>query len=245
LVPFAHKPERRFIVRDYFNKELNELKADILRMGDLVYDELNLALKALDTLDPDMARQVFEADKVVNQIRFSLEEKCFLLIVTQQPMARDLRAIFSVANMIVDLERMGDQAKGIAKVIPHILQHPDRPKPAELRQMGSVVGKMLSDCMTAYAHDDIALAQSVAERDDEADRLYARIFHQIIEHMADTKDPAKVEATYEVLRTARELERFGDLATNIAERVIYMVTGQFAEINTESAPAQENTPADD
>jgi phosphate transport system protein len=226
-------------MRDFFHQRLTELRDDILKMGSMVEDELDLALRGLEKLDIDLANQVFEADEKVNQMRFSIESKCFELIVTQQPAARDLRAIVAVMNMIVDLERMGDQAKGIAKIIPHLVEYPHRPKPPELMPMGDMVGKMLNQSMTAYAQKDIKLAQKVADQDDQVDGLYARVFTQIMETMADTKKQKKVEACYEVLRSARELERFGDLATNIAERVIYIVTGNLHEMNIDQEEETE------
>lgn len=226
-------------MRELFQQKLNDLRDDILKMGSMVEDELKLALKALEKLDTDLASQVFEADAAVNEMRFSIEDKCFELIVTQQPAARDLRAIVAVMNMIVDLERMGDQTKGIAKIIPHLIEYPKHPQPPELTQMGKMVGKMLNESMIAYAQKDIELAQLVADQDDQVDGLYARIFTQIMEAMADTKKQKKVEASYEILRSARELERFGDLATNVAERVIYIVTGSLYEININQDDAGE------
>lgn len=222
-------------IRERFERKLEELRSDILKMGILVEAELKLALRALDTLDADLANQVILADVEVNEMRFSIEEKCFALIVTQQPAAGDLRAIIAVMNIIVDLERMGDQAKGIAKVIPHIAQHIHWPKPIELKQMGEMVVTMLRQSMTAYQHDNVDLAQLVADQDDEVDTLFARVFSQIMTQMTETGQTDKVEASYEMLRVARELERFGDLATNIAERVIYRVTGHFKEINLDQA----------
>ena len=218
-------------MRERFQRKLNELKDDILKMGGMVEDELNLALQALETLDTNLANQVFQADAAVNEMRFAIEEKCFELIVTQQPAARDLRAIVAVMNMIVDLERMGDQTKGIAKIIPHLIEYPKRPEPPELQQMGEMVSKMLNQSMIAYAQSDIELAQIVANQDDQVDALYAQVFNQIMATMAETKKQKRVEASYEVLRSARELERFGDLATNVAERVIYIVTGKLYEAN--------------
>jgi len=220
-------------MRERFERKLKELQDDILSMGSMVEEELKLALKALEDLDTDLARQVFGADTQVNAARFSIEEKCFELIVTQQPAAGDLRAIVAVMNMIVDLERMGDQAKGIAKVVPHIISHADWSQWPELKQMGAMVGTMLRQSMTAYAHDNVDLARLVAGQDNEVDKLFARVFTQIMERMAETESPDKVEANYEILRVARELERFGDLATNIAERVIYRVTGKLHEVNLE------------
>jgi phosphate transport system protein len=219
-------------MRDRFEQKLHELRDDILKMGSMVEDELSLALKALDTLDVNLTYQIFEADKAVNQTRFQIEEQCFELIVTQQPTARDLRAIVAVMNMIVDLERMGDQAKGIAKVIPHLLEEA-RQKPPELKQMGQLGGQMLHTSMTAYAQNDIILAQMVAEQENQVDALYAQVFTQTMAAMAETKKQKKIEACYELLRAARELERFGDLATNVAERVIYIVTGKLQEVNVD------------
>lgn len=220
-------------IRQRFEQQLAELKAEVLKMGSVVEGQLYLAMDALEQLDNAKARAVIQLDNEVNNIRFEIEEKCFALIVTQQPAARDLRAIVSVMNMIVDLERMGDQAKGVAKVVPHLVQSPDIPRPPELWQMSAMVGRMLNQAMIAYAHDNVDLALEVARQDDEVDALYANVFAQIMDHMAQAASSQKIEATYEALRAARELERYGDLATNIAERVIYMVTGRFQEINVD------------
>ena len=117
-------------IRLRFEQQLGELKEEVLKMGSIVENELYVAMDALDLLDTVKAKTVLQLDNEVNNTRFEIEEKCFALIVTQQPAARDLRAIVTVMNMIVDLERMGDQAKGIAKVVPHMVQSPDIPPPA-------------------------------------------------------------------------------------------------------------------
>jgi phosphate transport system protein len=221
-------------MRERFQRKLDELRDEILKMAGMVEDELKLALNALEQLDTGLARQVHEADVAVNAIRFAIEEKCFELIVTQQPAARDLRAIVAVMNMIVDLERMGDQAKGIAKVIPHIVKHPSQAGQfPELRQMGTIVTGMLRQCMTAFTSRNEELARLVIGQDDQVDQLFTRVFSQIMKQMAESEHPEKIEAMYEMLRIARELERFGDLATNVAERVIYIVTGKLYELNTD------------
>ncbi len=220
-------------VRTYFDRKLGELRDDILLMGSRVEEELRLALEALETLNPEKAKEVQAADRMVNKARFDIEEKCFSLIVTQQPAARDLRTIITAMNMIVDLERMGDQAKGIAKVIPHLLKNPVQTQPSELQLMGQIVGRMFNQVMLAYAHNNVDLARIIARQDDEVDVIYASVFAKIMAQMAEAGDPAKVEATYELLRVARELERFGDLVTNVAERTIYLVTGSLEEINVD------------
>ncbi len=216
-------------MRERFDRKLNSLRNDILKMGSMVEDELKLALKALNQLDIELAGQVVSLDKAVNSLRYTIEESCIELIVTQQPAARDLRSIIAVMNMIVDLERMGDQAKGVAKVIPHIVKYPSDLQLPEIKEMGLLVVSMLHQGITAYADGNIELAKTIAKQDDRVDGLYASIFTQIMKRMAEAKDLEKVEATYEVLRVARELERFGDLATNVAEQIVYMVTGNFKE----------------
>ena len=222
-------------VRAHFERKLNELNDEILRMGKLVEAELKLTLEAFAQLDAAKAKEVSAADRLVNRARFDIEEKCFSLIVTQQPAARDLRAITTAMNIIVDLERIGDQAKGVAKVVPRLQATPVAFYPPELTQMGELVTKMLSQVMVAFARKNVDLARILARQDDEVDAFYARVFTQIMEQMADAASADKVEATYELLRAARELERVGDLVTNIGERIVYLETGSLEEINVDRA----------
>lgn len=226
------------MTRERFVQQLKGLQSDVLNMGKLVEEEMLLALRALDQFDAKLAQQVHQADDAVNKLRFETEEKCFTVIVTQQPAASDLRAVVSVMNMIVDLERMGDQAKGIAKVIPHLRQQQKQVSLPELKQMGDLVISMLRQAMQAYSSESTTLAQMVAAQDNEVDKLYSQVFAKLINQMADDNLAEEIAASYERLRVARELERFGDLATNIAERVIYRVTGQMKEINTDSPVAR-------
>lgn len=217
--------KRNAMTRERFAQELNQLRDQIITMGSYVAEELRYALAALTELDLTKAGYVTSLDKQVNQIRFAIEERCFLIIAMQQPAAGDLRLVFAAANMIVDLERMGDQAKGIAKLIPQLKLHPDIQRPSELDDMGKLVAAMLHDALRAYADGDIALSQNVAGRDPEVDSLYANVFTQIMFMLAQSTDPERVRVIYEMLRCARELERFGDLVCNFAERSIYLVTG--------------------
>lgn len=219
------------IIRERFEQQLEELRTNILQMGQLVEEELQVALVALKSLDRATADRVYTIDAQVDEMRHELEDKCFGVIVTQQPAARDLRSVVAVMNMIVDLERMGDQAKGIAKTVRHIQGKQPEHWPHELEQMGSLGLTMLQQAMTAYQSDNIDLARFVSSQDDEMDKMFANVFTQIMTHMTASKTQEVVQTSYELLRAARELERFGDLATNIAERVIYRVTGQYKELN--------------
>ena len=221
-------------LRHYFDEQLNELRDHILLMGSRVRVELDLALDALATLDLEKAQAVFAADQVVNEMRFQVEEQCFTLIVTQQPAARDMRSIVAAMSVIVDLERMGDQAKGIAKVVPHLRKNLTQERPPELKEMGDVVGQMLDDALLAYARNDVELARNVAESDDRVDALYSQVFNKALQQMAVSGTAERAESAYEILRVARELERFGDLVTNVGERIIYLETGTLEEINVDT-----------
>lgn len=214
------------MTREYFDAVLEELRDEIITMGSYVSEELRYALTALEDLDEAQAAHVSTLDRQVNQIRFKIEERCFMIVATQAPAAGDLRLIFAAVAMSVDLERMGDQAKGIAKLIPDLRTQPSLVHPVELRQMGTAAGEMLADALRAFAEADTPLAQLVAQRDTEVDALYANVFTQIMYMLAQTTDQARVRVVYELLRVARELERFADLVENFAERSIYIYTGE-------------------
>jgi phosphate transport system protein len=226
-------------MRSYFDARLEEVCNDVVDMGHMVSSLLTQALDVLRSLDASQVEAVVDADEEINEKRFALEKKCTALIATQQPAARDVRKLIAVVNLIVDLERMGDQAKGIAKAVPHMVQYPDVPYPVQLNNMAYVAHQMLQDSMTAFCSLNVELANTVARMDDEMDRLYGSVFYDIIDLLADDRDPYRIEATYEILRVARNLERFGDLATNIVERVHYMVTGQLNELNSEQVAELE------
>jgi len=215
-----------------YNEQLNEIKQDIVKMGEMVLNEFSLALSALERFDINQAEAVFEADEQVNQIRYVIDQKCVTIIGTQQPMAHDLRVLVSAMSLTVDLERMGDHAKNIAKAIVHAPQNNNSWHiPPELKEMGRLAKHMLEQCIQAYQQENITLAQQIADVDDEVDKLFARLYTHIIQYQADTDSVDQVNEAYQTLRVAQAIERFGDWATNIAERVVYIATGEFEELN--------------
>jgi phosphate transport system protein len=213
------------MTRALFDDALRGLRDRILLMGSNVLEQLRQANKALETLDQNLAKQIVAQDREINRLRFEIEDECFMLVATQQPVSSDLRVIVAAIHMIIDIERMGDQTKGIGRLIPILAQHPTIPRPVELRQMGAMVDKMFADTLQAFADDNVELAHEVSGQDDAVDQLYATVLQTMLQHMAALQDPAELQACYEVLRAARELERFGDLATNVAERSVYLITG--------------------
>lgn len=224
--------------REHFDQELQQLSDSIMLMASRVEEEMSIALAAYERLDPTLASVVGDLDRQVNKMRFEIEDRCILLIAKQQPAARDLRLIIASLNMIVDLERMGDQAKGVAKALRHLHGRPRGTLPPEIGAMGHMVLDMLRQIKEAYANRDIVQAQKVAVMDDEVDKLYARAFTQIMYQLAGSGSLQEAENEYEVLRVAREFERFGDLVTNLAERLIFLVTGNMDEVNIEPDVAQ-------
>lgn len=216
--------------REQFEHELNNLRSSVIRMGSVVENQLDLALQAFEKLDLDLARQVVAMDQDVNALRFSIEEACFLLIVTQQPAARDLRAIIAALNVIVDLERVGDKAKDLVSTIAPILEKPNRKRPAELSRMGALVRAMLQQCLEAYAQNSSDLARQVPTQAGELDALFTAVLDQTIEEIAKAKKEKKVTAAFGVLRAAQHLDRIGDLAVNVAERIVYIETGNVQEM---------------
>lgn len=220
--------------REHFDRELQQLSDSIMLMMSRVEEELSVVLAAYERLDPTLAAVVGDLDRQVNKMRFDIEERCIVLIATQQPAARDLRLIIAALNMIVDLERMGDQAKGVAKALKRLHGRPTGKLPAEIAEMGHIVLEMLRQLKVAYANRDVSLASQLARRDDEVDKLYARAFTQIMYRLAGAASLEETEDIYEVLRVAREFERFGDLITNVAERLIFLVTGSMEEVNVET-----------
>lgn len=222
-------------LRERFHRQLNELRAEILAMGSQVEEQLHLALAALNSLDDDKIQAIYALDDEVNRRRFAIEDSCFNLIAMQHPTASDLRLVLSALSMAVDLERMGDQTKGIAKAMRHMRRLPALRRPALLEQMGLAGGRMLRQAMTAYAENNAALALSVPPMDEDVDSQYARIYADLMMQMAQSDTTDEVEAIYEILRSARELERFGDLAANVAERVVYLITGSMEHMQDEDA----------
>lgn len=224
--------------REQLDRKIVELNTSVVALGKQVEDQLKQAVQALESLDVALSRQVIAADRSVNAARYATEDACCRVIATEQPAARDLRAIIAVLNIIVDLERIGDKAKDLAEVVPDVLKSPNTPRPQELKQMEHLAMVMLGECMQAFVSGNVELARQAANRHQEIRTLYMSVLHQTIEYMADAKKEKKVTATYGILQAAHHLERVGDLVTNVAERVIYIATGSIAEIT----PAEPDQP---
>jgi len=215
--------------RETFDRDLTQLQDDLLRMGALVDEALRRSMEALRARSVDMAEAIIQDDNRIDAMHLDLEDRCLRLMATQQPMAKDLRTIAAVWTMTIDLERMGDHAEDIARATKRIAEQPLLKPLIDIPRMAEIVRGMLRDGLDAFVRRDTALAQRMAEKDDEVDHLYSQVFRELLTYMIE--DPRNIQRATHLLMVAQALERMGDHATNIAERVIYMVTGTLKELN--------------
>lgn len=216
-------------MRVAYNQAFDSIKEDIVRLAELVDKAIGQAMVSLQERDAGLARKIIDDDDAINNLRFKVEEECLTLIATQQPAATDLRAIVAAMNIVVDVERMGDYAAGIAKTVVRMGDEPLLKPLIDIPRMVELSRQMLREAIKAYAARDAAKAREIAGRDDEMDLLYKAIFDELVEIMAVTPDSA-TRATY-LLWVAHNLERMGDRVTNIAERVVFITTGDMKELN--------------
>lgn len=221
--------------RATLERELRETQDDLLRLGDRVDRAIGDAMRSLQQRDADLANQVIAGDAEVNDLRFRVEENCLRVIATQQPAAGDLRAIVAAMNIVVDLERMGDYAAGIARTVIRMGDEPLLKPLIDMPRMAEICRDMLRQSLQAYVRRDADAARAIARRDDEIDALYQQIFRELLSFMVE--DPRTTTRALWLLFSAHNLERIGDRVTNIVERVVFMTSGVMREINPEPRDA--------
>ena len=212
------------MVRADFDRSLEELEAELIGLGEMVEKAIVKSMDALARRDLALAYEVVAEDDQIDEKRFELEEKCINLIATQQPLAVDLRTLLAVLHIAVELERMGDYAEGIGKICMIIGEDEPVETPQQLAQMARMGVAMLQRSLKSLMDRDTDLADEVWDSDDEVDALYDAVCHQIFLDMG--QNPKIIEAATHFLWVAHDLERIADRATNIAERVIFVVTGR-------------------
>ncbi len=216
-------------LRSALDREVGEINDDLLRLNKLVDRAIVRSVDSLKRRDRALAQQVIDEDVEINELRFKIEENCLALIATQQPAAGDLRSIIAAMHMVVEMERMGDHATGIAKTVIKMGDEPLLKPLIDIPRMAELAREMLRSSLIAYTERDAIKARAVAELDDEMDALYRAIFDELVQIMSQTPDSAS-RATY-LLWCAHNLERIGDRVTNIAERVVFITTGDMKELN--------------
>jgi phosphate transport system protein len=208
----------------HFEKQLDELKERLLWMGTLAERAVHRAVHAVLDGDIHLAESVLKDETSINELQIEIDDFVVQLLALNQLMAADLRLVLAVSRINNDLERIGDQAVNIAQSAQRILRHP-RVKPyVDLPRMSELAEEMVRDALNAVVRRDVELAQSVLRRDDEVDLLRDQMFRELLTYMMG--DSAVIFPAFELILVAKNLERIGDHATNIAEDVIYIVAGQ-------------------
>ncbi len=215
--------------RETFERELQRLQDDLLALGCLVEDALIASVEALRRRDGEASRKVIEGDEEINRRRFALERDALILIATQQPMASDLRVLAAILEITTELERMGDYAKGIAKINLMIGDEPLIKPLIDIPRMAEKARDMLHRSLDAFVRQDVELARAIPREDDEVDALYQQIYRELITYIL--ADPHNIEQANYLLWAAHNLERTADRVTNICERVVFTVTGEMTELN--------------
>ena len=216
--------------RSILDQEINGLNDSILRLGSMVNTAIEQAMLALDGRDVALAEQVIAEDSEVNRLRYDIEEAALRVLATQQPMASDLRCVVAAIHLAVELERIGDHATGVARLVARLEREDEIDTLHKLPKMAKRARQMLETGITAYIKRDADAARALIKHDDKIDKQYNKLFRETLEEMRD--DDYIRRATY-LLWVGHNLERIGDRATNIAERVIFMITNEFIEVMDE------------
>jgi phosphate transport system protein len=217
--------------RQTFDQELQQLQDDVLVLGNMVENALTDSVQLLKQRDFEGSRRLIAEDRRINERRFALEDRVLALIATQQPMARDLRTLAAVLEIITELERIGDYAKGIARINLMIGEQPLLKPLLDIPLMAEKARHMLHRALEAFVQRDVELARAIPAGDDEVDQLYNQVYRELLTLIMS--DPRAIEQANYLLWVAHNLERTADRVINLCERVVFTVTGEMAELGTD------------
>jgi phosphate transport system protein len=218
-----------FAPRETLDRHINELMDDVLVMGSMVEQAISDAVIALKRRDLNIASRIITDDQRINEKRHDLENKCITLIATQQPMARDLRILAAVLEVITELERIGDYAKGISRINLSLGDQPPVKPLVDIPRMAEMGVDMLHRALGAFVNKDVQTARAIPLEDDEVDTLYNQVYHELLAIMI--ADPTTIDRCNYLLWAAHNLERMADRVTNICERIVFVVTGEILELD--------------
>lgn len=218
-------------LREAFDRNLRSLQDDVLALGSMVEAALLESVKVLKRQDREKARQLVAWDRRVNDRRFAIEDECLHLIATQQPVAADLRALAAILEIVRQLERIGDYAKGIARITLMMGEAPIAHFPVEILPMAEKTRDMLHRSLDAFVRKDLELARAIPQEDDAVDVLYNNVYDGLLKVIV--ANPRMINRASYLLWVAHNLERGADRVTNICERVIFSITGQLVEMDVD------------
>lgn len=218
------------MLRKTFENEIQLVKDDVLMLGSMVEQALINSVESLKKRDIKASEKIFAEDQEINKKRFAIENHLMVLIATQQPMAHDLRLLASCMEIISELERMGDYAKGIANINIRMGDAPLLKPLIDIPRMAQIGVDMLHHALTAFVNEDVKAAQSIPIQDDEVDALYNQVYRELMTFVI--QDAKTMERANWLLWVAHNLERVADRVTNICERTVFIVTGEMTEIKS-------------
>jgi phosphate transport system protein len=218
------------MLRKTFESEIQQVKDEILVLGSMAEQAILGSVESLKKRDIKASEEILEGDKLINKKRFDIENQLMVLIATQQPMAHDLRLLASSMEIISELERMGDYAKGIANINIRMGDAPLLKPLIDIPRMAEKDVSMLHRALTAFVSDDVEAAKAIPLEDDEVDALYNQIYRELMTFII--QDPKNIERANWLLWVAHNLERVADRVTNICERTIFIATGEMTEIKS-------------
>ena len=220
-----------------YDRDLEAIQTLIMKMGGLVEDAILKAATSLSDRDIELAEEVRKGDKIVDELEIQINDEAARTIALRAPVSKDLRSILTVLRLAASLERIGDYAKNIAKRTSVLVEmNPVSGADTALRRMAREVQSMLKDTLDSYIRGDAELAEEVRQRDQEVDQMYNALFREFLTFMME--DPRNITACMHLHFMAKNIERMGDLATNMAEQVIYLVTGEMPD---EARPKGDRT----
>ena len=212
------------MLRVDLDRQIAHLQEEIALLGNVVDKAITNSVEGLRERDLAVSQSVVDGDDYIDQKRYEIEELCVDLIATRQPMAGDLRAIVAMLHIVVELERMGDYAEGIAKISLLMGNEPPLKPLIDIPRMANKATEMLRNSVDCLVERDLAKAEKVMDDDDEVDELYDQVYRELLLFMI--QDPRSIQRATYLLWAAHDLERIADRATNIAERVMFLITGR-------------------
>lgn len=223
--------------RDTFYRKMENIQEEILLLSSMVEQATLSAVGTLNRRDLEEARRIYEDDILLNDKRFAIENAVLILIATQQPMARDLRKLAAFLEIGAELERMGDYAKGIAKVTMKLGESPVPVPLTDIERMAELAVSMLHRALTAFIQEDVKTASQIPHEDNEVDHIYNRFYRLLINSMMNS--PHDVDHCNLLMWVAHNLERMADRVTNICERTVFIATGELLELDSTDDEAEK------
>lgn len=220
---------RQITPRETFDRQTKQLEEQVLVLGSMVAEAVRNSVEALKLRDLEASKRIIAYDQNINERRYAIEQNCLTLIATQQPMARDLRTLAAILEIITELERIGDYAKGIARINVMMGKEPLVKPLVDIPRMTEIGLDMLDRALKAFVERDAKTARLIPNDDDRVDELYNQVYRELLTYMI--ADPSTIDRGNYLIWVAHNLERLADRVTNICERIVFVVTGEMMEFD--------------